>query len=136
MTNPEFSLAARFQYSAEAHIYAAKLGDAGIEVFMRDHITVDSDPLISNAIGGVKLMVRTTDLECAKSVLEGVEMYSLEDDGRPMTCPECGGHAIEMATGLDGKWSFLKFVAVSLAGLFPIINHRYKCNDCRASFKS
>ena len=132
---PEFSLAARFQYSAEAHIYRAKLADAGIEVFMRDHITIDSDPLVSNAIGGVKLMVRTVDLERAKVVLDGIENYSLEDDGTPVHCPACGSQKVEMSTGVSGTWPILKFVVVALMGLFPIVRHRYRCNDCGNTFK-
>ncbi len=132
---PEFTLVGSFQYSAEAHICRAKLEDAGIPAFLRDDITIDSDPLMSQAIGGVKLMVRTIDLEDARNVLNDVEMYSQTDDGKPLACPHCGSHAVEMVTVVDSIGSAIKFAIVSLAGLFPILRHRYRCNDCKTAFE-
>lgn len=132
---PEFTLVGSFQYSAEAHISRARLEDAGIHAFLRDDITIDSDPLMSQAIGGVKLMVRTADLERAREILNDVEVYSQTDDGQPLTCPHCGSHAIEMVTVVDSIGSAIRFAIVSLAGLFPIVRHRYRCNDCRSAFE-
>ena len=57
MTENKFTKIATFSYSSEAAILKGKLESEGIEVFMFDNNTVDTDPMISNAIGGVKLFV-------------------------------------------------------------------------------
>ncbi len=48
-----FIKVASFQYSSEAMIIKGRLEAEGIEVFMKDNNTIDTDPLVSNAIGGV-----------------------------------------------------------------------------------
>ena len=69
MENNKFKKIGQFQYSSEAYIYKGKLESEGIEVFVRDNHTVDTDPLISNAIGGVKLFVRVEDYAEAMEIL-------------------------------------------------------------------
>ena len=56
-----FVTIARYQYSSEAQIVKGRLEADGIDVFLRDNITIDTDPLVSNAIGGVKLKVLSKD---------------------------------------------------------------------------
>ncbi|NJW54799.1 DUF2007 domain-containing protein, partial [Salinimicrobium sp. CDJ15-91] len=53
-----FSTVAVFQYSAEAQIIKGRLESEGINSFLVDNHTIDTDPLVSNAIGGVKLKVQ------------------------------------------------------------------------------
>ena len=69
MEEEKFTLLRRFQYSSEAIIYQGKLESQGIEVFLRDNNIVDSNPLYSNAVGGVKMFVKTEDFEDRKSVV-------------------------------------------------------------------
>ena len=80
MDTAKFSLLRRFQYSSEAIIYQGKLESYGIEVFMRDNNIVDSNPLYSNAVGGVKLFVKTEDFDKANEILNDINLYSVDDD--------------------------------------------------------
>lgn len=80
MEEEKFKLLRRFQYSTEAMIYQGKLESQGIEVFMRDNHIVDSNPLYSNAVGGVKLFVKTEDFEKANEILNDVNLYSVDDE--------------------------------------------------------
>lgn len=80
MEDEKFKLLCRFQYSSEAVIYQGKLESYGIEVFMRDMNIVDTNPLYSNAFGGIKLFVRTEDFERAKEILKDVNLYPVDDD--------------------------------------------------------
>lgn len=84
MEEEKFTLLRRFQYSSEAVIYQGKLESYGIEVFMRDLNLVDTNPLYSNAFGGIKLFVKTEDFEKANEILNDVNLYSVddEDDGK------------------------------------------------------
>ena len=102
-----FKTIARFQYSSEAQIIKGRLESEGIEVFLQDHLTIDTDPLVSNAIGGVKLKVLTTDAMQAEHILSTINQYSLDDDGEPITCPKCKSDKIEVfSTIKDGKAFF------------------------------
>ena len=56
----KFHKIAVYQYVAEAMLFKGKLESEGIEVFLQDENTINTDPLLSNAIGGVKLLVRKT----------------------------------------------------------------------------
>lgn len=87
---PQFALIGIYQYSSEAIIFKGKLESEGITVYMHDNITIDTDPLISNAIGGVKLFVRQEEVEKAQGILSQVSNYSVDNDHQLICCPKCG----------------------------------------------
>jgi hypothetical protein len=58
-----------FTYPHEAHLAKGKLESEGIEVQIADEMTVQVNNFYSNAIGGVKLKVRKTDLQRANHIL-------------------------------------------------------------------
>lgn len=59
---------ARFSFPHEAHIARASLDSVGIESYIADEHTVNTQWLYSNAIGGVRLMVAESDAEDAKQI--------------------------------------------------------------------
>ena len=61
-----FITIAKFTYTSEALITKGKLESEGIPVYMTDSLTIDIDPLVSNAIGGVRLKVENKDAEKAR----------------------------------------------------------------------
>ena len=131
-----FRQVAIFQYSTEAFIYKGKLEANGVEVFMRDHLTIDTDPLISNAIGGVKLFVRSEDYLTAKSLLNEISKYSIGDNGDAVVCPACSSQKVELISSVKGSTTTLKFILTTLFGIFPIsVRHLYKCSECGNEFE-
>ncbi len=44
----------------------------GIMCFLKDEMTISADPLFSNALGGIKLQIKESDLELAKMVLKNI----------------------------------------------------------------
>ena len=46
-----------------ANISLTKLRDAGVECYLKDEYTVTIDPILTNAIGGIKLVVKKEDYE-------------------------------------------------------------------------
>ncbi len=56
----------------ELAIFRIELEDAGIEYFEKDSQTLSLDPLLSNAIGGVKILVRTENEPEAHEILTEV----------------------------------------------------------------
>ncbi|MFV8374375.1 DUF2007 domain-containing protein [Flavobacterium sp. LB1P71] len=114
-----FKLIGRYQYSSEAIVFKGKLESEGIEVFMRDNNTVDTNPLYSNAIGGVKLFVSGEDFIKAKEIISLVSKYSLDENDQLIKCPKCGVKEINMVTSIDDLKSFLSFLFSLLFVLMP-----------------
>ena len=56
-----------------AHIAMGVLKEEYINCFLQDEYTVTIDPLLSNAIGGIKLMVEETQAERALDILNSIK---------------------------------------------------------------
>ena len=56
-----------------AHIVLARLRDAGINCHLKDEITITIDPLLSPALGGIKIMVAESQVERALEILAETE---------------------------------------------------------------
>jgi len=120
MENKFYQLAS-FEYVADVQIVKGKLESEGIPVFLRDEHTLNSDPLISNAIGGVKLQVYSKDKERAIAVYNSIRTYALDINGKPIVCPNCKARRSEPY--YNSKGIFYK--------LFPFFEKRkYKCLNC------
>lgn len=130
-----FTKVAAFQYSSEAVIIKGKLEAEGIEVFMADSNTIDTDPLVSNAIGGVKLFVKTEDSDKARQILNEVSRYSLNDEGGLLICPNCKNNKVEVGTTIKDLKSLLAFLFTFIAVLLPVYTkYKYRCNNCGHEF--
>jgi DNA-directed RNA polymerase subunit RPC12/RpoP len=133
-----------FVYPHESGIPRSLLESEGIECFMRDEMTATVQPFYSNAIGGIKLQVRESDVQKAIEVLtEGgfineaekkalmgeEEAVTKVSDGS--TCPHCGSTEI-----VRKKSAFAAMLSMLLLG-FPVPPFRKgnHCMDCGKNFK-
>ena len=85
--NNNYKIIAVFEYSTEAHLTKSKLDSEGLQTMLMDEKTIDSDPLISNAIGGVKLLVYKDDFEKALEVYNEIRSYQKDRNGNNFSCP-------------------------------------------------
>lgn len=130
-----FTTIARYQYSTEAQIIKGRLEAEGIEVFLSDNITIDTDPLVSNAIGGVKLKVLTIDVIKAKHILSTIQSFSLDDNGERIQCPNCNNEHINIYSSIKDLKSLLSFILGFISGTLPFsTRHYYKCENCSFEF--
>lgn len=117
----KFYIIGAFEYVADVQIIKGKLESEGIPVFLKDENTLNSDPMISNAIGGVKLQVYSKDKERALAIYNEIRAYALDNDGKPIVCPNCKAQRSEAFYGRKGI--FYK--------LFPFFEKRkFKCLSC------
>jgi len=65
----KFILLLTFDNYIPAHIALGRLKDEFINCFLQDEYTVTIDPLLSNAIGGIKLMVAEAQAPRALEIL-------------------------------------------------------------------
>ena len=126
-----FVTIARYPYSTEAQIVKGRLEADGIEVFLRDNITIDTDPLVSQAIGGVKLKVLAKDEAKAKAILMSISAYSTDEDCNVLTCPNCKSNNISLFSTINSFKSFVYFSIGIILGTLPFsARYEYKCENC------
>ncbi|AZJ33283.1 Putative signal transducing protein [Tenacibaculum mesophilum] len=122
-----YTILAVFEYSTEAQVVKAKLDSEGIRTMLMDEKTIDSDPLISQVIGGVKLLVHNNDLKKAATVYNEIRTYVKDEEGNDIHCPKCNSTKILVAD-LQRKNIFFM--------LFPFFeSKKFICNDCKTIFK-
>jgi len=115
-----------FPYSTEAQITKSKLESEGISVMLLDEKTIDSDPLISQAIGGVKLLVSDDDFEKALHIFNEIRPYEVDENGNQIYCLACNSNHILIAP-LERKNLFHM--------LFPFFEKtKHICNECKTIF--
>jgi len=115
-----------FEYSTEANVMKAKLDSEGIRTMLMDEKTIDSDPLISQAIGGVKLLVHKDSFDQAVEVYNTVRLYVKDENGKAKICPSCGSDRILVAPLQRINLFFM---------LFPFFERkRHICNQCKTIF--
>ena len=117
----EFYTLGAFEYAADVQIIKGKLESEGIPVFLKDENTINTDPLISHAIGGVKLQVYSRDKEMALNIYNEIRSYALDKKGNLVTCPNCKAQRSEV---YYSRKSFIH-------KLFPFFEKKkYKCLNC------
>lgn len=118
----EFYTLGAFEYVADVQIIKAKLESEGIQVFLRDENTLNTDPLISTAIGGVKIQVYTSDKDKAIGIYNAIRPYATDHSGNPIVCPNCKAARSEVYYRRKGL----------LHKLFPFLEpKKYRCLNCQ-----
>jgi DNA-directed RNA polymerase subunit RPC12/RpoP len=126
---------ANYQYSSEAYLFKAKLESEGIEVFLQNENTINTEPAWSNALGGVKLFVHSEDVLQSRQILDAIPEYSLDDKGELLSCPNCGSQKIILTTTIKDIKSFLAFIYGLLTLSMPLFTkQKYKCESCNFEF--
>lgn len=121
-----YSVLAVFDFSSEAYIIKSKLDNSGFNTMLMDEKTIDSDPLISNAIGGVKLLVHKNDFKEASEIYTKIRSYLKDKNGNDIHCPSCNSNQILIAP-LQRKNIFFM--------LFPFFEKtKHICNHCKTVF--
>ncbi|MGB7848724.1 MAG: DUF2007 domain-containing protein [Candidatus Acidiferrum sp.] len=75
----------RYRDMPAAFVEKSVLEDAGIDCFLQDDNVVRMDWLWSNAMGGIKLVVREKDAEEAEKILSQAPVDEPENDGGDAT---------------------------------------------------
>lgn len=128
---------ARFTYSTEAQIYKGRLEAENIEAKILNQYTIDTDPLISNAIGGVQLQVPENQKLKASYILDQVKQQNLDDDGNAIKCPNCGSQNINYYSNIKDFKSMLAYLIGIIFVVLPLYTrYDYTCEDCSNKFNT
>ncbi len=135
-----------FTYPHEAHMAKAYLESNGIEVFIQDEMMAQVHNFYSNAIGGVKLQVRETDVEAGLKFLESggyidtdtinqesqMQVIKLDKSTDKTICPFCKSNNIAKKRDPNILVVIVYFL---LGAIFPIFKAGYQCFDCGKEWK-
>lgn len=110
-----------------ANILLNRLKDHGFDCYLKDENTVTIDPLLSPAIGGMKLMVREPEAARAKAFLDQVEAEYLAT----IACPKCGVKGLQVLTKTTKPKNFLTALLSQLfVGSTEQEERIYRCSNC------
>lgn len=114
-----------------AHIALGKLREEGFDCWLKDENTVTIDPILSNAIGGIKLMVHRDRAEEAWNLLKKLESQFKAS----ILCPRCGSHDIELVSTprKPSNWIMALF-GYFMGGYALSVSQVYHCFKCGHEF--
>lgn len=109
-----------------ANIFLTRLQSDGIECWLKDENTVTIDPILCNAIGGIKIVVKKEEEDKVIKLLRAYHIeYMLS-----ATCPECGSNSFSHIT----KPKTTNYLTAILTWLFSsyavALEYVYKCENC------
>lgn len=116
-----------FQNYFSAHILLTRLRSSGLECYLKDEFTVTVDPFLSNALGGIKLVVKKEDEKEAWAMLQQFD----EEYMKSAVCPKCGNNTIELVP----KNTTSNMLTALLSWLFSnyaiSAENVYQCSTCK-----
>lgn len=116
----------------DANLHLMQLQEEGINCWLKDEHTVTIDPLLTNAIGGIKLMVHETQKERAEDLLRIIINKAKEN----RVCPYCGSHNVEYIVSNRKPSNWFSALFTYLLGGYPLAAEQsYHCFDCRKEFE-
>ena len=121
-----------FDNYIEANLVLGMLQEEGINCHLKDENTITIDPLLSPAIGGMKLMVYETQAQRANEIL----MEAEKEYVKTITCPQCKNKALKIVVNINkpaGFWGQLK--SMLLIGQTEETTKKFICENCKAEFK-
>lgn len=127
----EFVPIRSFDSYVSANIWRARFEDAGIYCYLKDEYTVTIDPILSNAIGGIKLCVNVEQLRESRELVERItaETQQLQ------RCPACASANVQFVSQPFNLLNWLTALfSWSLTSYALPGKQLYHCFDCGAEF--
>ena len=112
-----------------AHIAMGRLEEDGFTCWLKDENTVTIDPILTNAVGGIKLMVAEADAQKAFDILKKLQ----QEHKALVPCPKCGSHNIEVVSTPRkiSNWlsAIIGFSFTNFALSVETVNHCFDCGN-------
>lgn len=115
-----------FSNSFSANLLLTKLRNGGVECYLKDEYTVTMDPLLTYAVGGIKLVVKKED---APEVFELLKEFD-KDFRSKAVCPKCGSHNIELVPKRNAANMITAILSWIFSSYAVSAENVYKCSNC------
>lgn len=124
--NMDLVILQTFDNYFSANIQLTRLRAAGIECYLKDEYVVTIDPFLSNAIGGIKLMVRKGEEYKVRRLLR--EMNASADS--QFLCPLCGSHKFNLVPKRSAE-NIITAITTWLFSSYAVsVENVYQCTKC------
>ena len=132
-----------FTHPEEAHLAKGYLDSEGIETVIQDEMTTQVNHFFSNAIGGVKLLIKEQDYETALKSLKkggyiikeetqpkktGIEKVYIHSQTDKAHCPYCHSDNFNK---VKRPHLLSIFGLIFFQGFLPLSKSYYHCYDCQ-----
>lgn len=108
------------------------LQHSNINCHLKDEHVITIDPLLSPAIGGMKLMVHHAHVERAWDLMDEAEQQYLQS----ISCPVCKAHALTtISVTKKHRCKLAALAYMLLNGQSVEVKKVYKCTACGYDFK-
>ena len=114
-----------------AHIWLNKLLNENIDCYLKDEYTVTIDPILSNAVGGIKLCVNDSQLQQAQKLIFQYE----QENKQIQKCPKCGSLNVQYIVQPNKPSNWQLALVSWILGSYAIGGKQvYHCYDCGYEF--
>ena len=121
-----------FDNYIEARIVLTMLQSGDINCHLKDEHIITVDPLLTPALGGIKLMVYHSQAERAWDLMEQAEHNYLKSSA----CPVCKAHKLKLVSFTRQHTCRLSaIISMLLNGNAMEVKKVYQCEDCGYDFK-
>ena len=125
----DFVILQSFNNYLDAHLLMAKLESEDIQCWLQDENTVTLYPILTNAVGGIKLFVNKNDLSRARQIFWEVE----NNRKKTIECPKCKGHNIELVSTPRKAANWFSAILTFFLGDYALavdkVNHCFDCGN-------
>jgi len=129
----DFVILQSFNNYIDAHLLMGRLESEGVECWLQDENTVTINPVWTNAVGGIKLMVKREDFVRASEIFTETE----NNRKHAVECPVCKRHNVELVSTprKTSNWISAIFGFLFVSYAMPA-DKVYHCFDCGHEFES
>ena len=121
-----------FDNHIEANIVLKMLQSENINCHIKDEHIITIDPLLSPALGGMKLMVHPSHIDRAWELIDTAEQQYLKS----IPCPVCKKHSLmTVSITRSHKCRLSALASMLLNGKSVEIAKLYRCSSCGYDFK-
>ena len=125
----DFVILQSFNNYLDAHLLMAKLESEDIQCWLQDENTVTLYPILTNAVGGIKLFVNKNDLSRARQIFWEIE----NNRKKTIECPKCKGQNIELVSTPRKAANWFSAILTFFLGDYALavdkVNHCFDCGN-------
>ena len=109
-----------------------RLEAEGIRAYLQDEHTVTTNPILSQAVGGIKLMVFEEQAPRAQELLHEFEQVYI----KAIKCPRCHSHNVLFVPQPRNPVNWITAIASWFLGNYAVpVKQVYRCFDCDHEFE-
>ena len=129
----------------EANIVKGRVADAGFDCFLADQNLAILNPLFTQAIGGVRLIVFEKDVAAIDKLLAEEPDFTAEafseteekhsEEVAKITCENCGSTHVGYGMATKKRFGFWAMLVAFATFTYPVFGRKcYHCYDCGHEF--